>query len=314
MYSSSFTCSAPGAGEVQVRIRAVGLNFIDVGGFRGMAFAKRKMPQVAGVVASMIDVVQECVAVAEAAGVSVPPDIFDSVMALSRTMAGQRSSTAQDLARGRPSEIDHLNGYVVRKGAALGVQHLQPQTLVGLARGLALGLARTEALPGREVALLDALLSPVISVIKTTPVASFVILVLIWLRRDYVPVLISALMVFPVVWSNVSAGIKNTDRSFLELARVYDFSFFKTARSIYFPSVLPYFRSACSSALGFGWKAGIAAEVLTVPGVSIGRMIYESKLYLQTTDLFAWTLCVILLSFLLEKLMLRLISGGRKNA
>ena len=163
-------------------------------------------------------------------------------------------------------------------------------------------------------ALLDALLSPVISVIKTTPVASFVILVLIWLRRDYVPVLISALMVFPVVWSNVSAGIKSTERSFLELARVYDFSFIKTVRSIYFPSVLPYFRSACSSALGFGWKAGIAAEVLTVPGVSIGRMIYESKLYLQTTDLFAWTLCVILLSFLLEKLVLRLISGGGKNA
>ena len=159
-----------------------------------------------------------------------------------------------------------------------------------------------------------ALLSPVISVIKTTPVASFVILVLIWLRRDYVPVLISALMVFPVVWSNVSAGIKSTERSFLELARVYDFSFIKTVRSIYFPSVLPYFRSACSSALGFGWKAGIAAEVLTVPGVSIGRMIYESKLYLQTTDLFAWTLCVILLSFLLEKLVLRLISGGGKNA
>ena len=172
----------------------------------------------------------------------------------------------------------------------------------GIVSALVLGVI-TAVLTSRFV-LLDALLSPVISVIKTTPVASFVILVLKWLRRDYVP----------VVWSNVSAGIKSTDRSFLELARVYDFSFIKTVRSIYFPSVLPYFRSACSSALGFGWKAGIAAEVLTVPGVSIGRMIYESKLYLQTTDLFAWTLCVILLSFLLEKLVLRLISGGRKNA
>ena len=182
----------------------------------------------------------------------------------------------------------------------------------GIASALILGVIT--AVLTSCFSLFDTLLSPVISVIKTTPVASFVILVLIWLRRDYVPVLISALMVFPVVWSNVSAGIKSTDRSFLELARVYDFSFFKTARSIYFPSVLPYFRSACSSALGFGWKAGIAAEVLTVPGVSIGRMIYESKLYLQTTDLFAWTLCVILLSFLLEKLVLRLISGGGKNA
>ena len=182
----------------------------------------------------------------------------------------------------------------------------------GIVSAVILGIAA--AVLTCRFSLLDTLLAPVISVIKTTPVASFVILVLIWLQRDYVPVLISALMVFPIVWSNVSAGIKNTDRSFLELARVYDFSFIKTARSIYLPSVLPYFRSACSSALGFGWKAGIAAEVLTVPGVSIGRMIYESKLYLQTTDLFAWTLCVILLSFLLEKLVLRLISGGGKNA
>jgi 2-dehydropantoate 2-reductase len=80
-----------------------------------------RLVQGEGVVAAMTDVVQECVAVAEAAGVSVAPDIFDSVMALSTAMADQRSSTAQDLARGRPSEIDHLNGYVVRKGAALGI-------------------------------------------------------------------------------------------------------------------------------------------------------------------------------------------------
>ena len=72
-------------------------------------------------VAAMTDVVQECVAVAGAAGVSVPSDILDTVLGLSVTMADQRSSTAQDLARGRPSEIDHLNGYVVRAGAALGI-------------------------------------------------------------------------------------------------------------------------------------------------------------------------------------------------
>ena len=80
-----------------------------------------RLVQGEGVVASMTDVVRECVAVAGAAGVRVAPDIFDSVMVLSVAMADQRSSTAQDLARGRPSEIDHLNGYVVRKGAELGV-------------------------------------------------------------------------------------------------------------------------------------------------------------------------------------------------
>jgi 2-dehydropantoate 2-reductase len=80
-----------------------------------------RLVQGEGVVAAMTDVVRECVAVAGAAGISVPADILDSVLALSVTMADQRSSTAQDLARGRPSEIDHLNGYVVRQGDALGI-------------------------------------------------------------------------------------------------------------------------------------------------------------------------------------------------
>ena len=103
-----------------------------------------RLVQGEGVVASMTDVVRECVAVAEAAGVSVQPDIFDSVMALSVAMADQRSSTAQDLARGRPSEIDHLNGYVVRKGMALGVPtpaNRMLHTLVKLAERKADGRA-----------------------------------------------------------------------------------------------------------------------------------------------------------------------------
>ena len=72
------------------------------------------------------------------------------------------------------------------------------------------------------------------------------------------------------------------------------------ARRIYIPTVLPYFRAACTGALGLGWKAGIAAEVLTVPGKSIGRMISESKLYLLTGGLFAWTLAVVLLSLVIR--------------
>jgi 2-dehydropantoate 2-reductase len=66
-------------------------------------------------------VVQECLAVATAAGVTVPEAGLESVPGIARAMPNQFSSTAQDLMRGKPSEIDHLNGYVVRKGAALGV-------------------------------------------------------------------------------------------------------------------------------------------------------------------------------------------------
>jgi len=75
----------------------------------------------ASVLDVMRDVVDECLALAAAAGVTVPGDAWEAVLRIGRTMPTQLSSTAQDLARGRPSEIDHLNGYIVRKGGELGV-------------------------------------------------------------------------------------------------------------------------------------------------------------------------------------------------
>ena len=158
------------------------------------------------------------------------------------------------------------------------------------------------------------LIAPAMTAMQATPVASFTILVLIWLDRDYVPVLICGMMGLPLVWNSVSGGIRTTNVQLLEMAKVYHLSGFQTVRRIYVPSVMPFFRMACSSALGLGWKAGIAAEVLTVPRSSIGRMISESKLYLMTEELFAWTLAVIVLSLLLQKAMLRLLQGRGNHA
>lgn len=197
-------------------------------------------------------------------------------------------------------------------------------TFASLAR-VTLGIA-TAAAAGVALAALctrfrafDALLAPAMSVVKATPVASFAILVLIWLPRDAVPVCISALMVMPVVWANVRGGILGVDGQLLELARACRLPRRRVLRRIYVPSVLPDFAAALRSGIGFGWKAGIAAEVLTVPRESMGRMIYESRYYLQTTDLFAWTLAVIFLSVAIEKLLLAALgrlgrTGGRENA
>ena len=179
------------------------------------------------------------------------------------------------------------------------------RVLTGLISATVLGVIL--AVLTERSALLKALLSPVMTLVKSTPVASFIILALVWLGRSVVPVFISGLMVLPVVWSNVSAGIAAQDPLLLELAQVYGFPRGRIFRRITVPTVLPYFRSALSSALGLGWKAGIAAEVLTVPQRSIGKMIYESKLYLESTSLFAWTLTVILLSLLIERLLLKLV-------
>lgn len=184
--------------------------------------------------------------------------------------------------------------------------------LLGIACAVLLGTVL--AVITEQSRLLHILVAPAMTAMQATPVASFTILVLIWVSRDYVPVLICAMMGLPIVWSSVSSGIRMTDPQLLEMARVYRLPGLRVVWRIYVPSVMPFFRTACGSALGLGWKAGIAAEVLTVPKHSIGRMISESKLYLLTEELFAWTLAVILFSLLLQKLMQRLLRGREGRA
>ena len=179
------------------------------------------------------------------------------------------------------------------------------RVLAGILAAVVLGVLL--ALLTHGSALARALLSPIMTLLKSTPVASFIILALVWLGRSAVPVFIAGLMVLPVVWANVSTALAEVDPQLLELAAVYKLPRARILSRIVWPSVLPYLRSALRSALGLGWKAGIAAEVLTVPPYSIGKNIFESKLYLETTELFAWTAAVVLLSFLIERVLLRLV-------
>jgi len=145
-------------------------------------------------------------------------------------------------------------------------------------------------------------LYPAISVIRSVPVASFIILVTLWIESGYVPAFISFLMVMPVVWANVTEGMYQTDKKLLEMSEVFEFSIIKKIRMIYIPQIIPYFRTACITGQGLAWKSGIAAEVISRPNFSIGRKVAESKIYLETPELFAWTIMVIILSIGAEKL------------
>jgi NitT/TauT family transport system permease protein len=174
------------------------------------------------------------------------------------------------------------------------------RVLGGIAFGLILGCLI--AMLTFRLPLLRGLLKPLIATVKSTPVASFIILVNLWLDHDFLPVFISFLMVFPVVWANVDEGLRTIDPSHIALAKIYHFPRMRTVRRIYIPTVRPHFISACRSSLGLAWKAGIAAEVLVPSVISIGKHLYESKLYLETTDLFTWTIIVIIFSMLLESI------------
>jgi NitT/TauT family transport system permease protein len=158
------------------------------------------------------------------------------------------------------------------------------------------------------------LLRPAISVMRATPVASFIILALVWIRSAWVPVFATAVVVLPIVWENISEGIRKTDGDLLQMARVFRFGRRKTVRLLYLPSVKPYVTVACAAGMGLSWKAGVAAEVLSSLPFSIGGYINDAKIYLDTESLFAWTAVVILLSVLLERMILRLMKRSGRNA
>ena len=144
------------------------------------------------------------------------------------------------------------------------------------------------------------LVHPVMAVVKATPVASFIILMLLFLGPVKVPAFITFLIVLPIVWTNLDQGIRNIDVQLADVARLYRFSFVKRLRVLILPSIKPYFLSACRTAIGLAWKAGVAAEIIAIPPDTIGTMIGEAKLYIMSAEMFAWTLTVVLLSLVIE--------------
>jgi len=156
------------------------------------------------------------------------------------------------------------------------------------------------ALLTSRFAWLRRLFYPLLSVIKATPVASFVILALLWLGSSALPIFIAMLIVLPVIWAAISDGIGSLDPRLSEVCHLFNFPFGKRLRLFYLPTVTPYFLSACKTSIGLAWKAGVAAEVLAVSPVSIGKQLFAAKMYLETRELFAWTVVVVLLSLLIE--------------
>lgn len=213
------------------------------------------------------------------------------------------SWVGQDLLLASPVQVLTRLIYHVQTGAfwmtaLLSLLRIQAGFLLGLAAGALLAVATV------NVSWLHRFFYPAISAIRSTPVASFIILALVWMTHNRVVVFIVFLMVMPIVWANVSEGIEKTSRQLLEMAHVFRLKPFDRIRAIYIPSIAPFFMTAATTGLGLGWKAGIAAEVLSRPPLSLGGRLYDAKIYLETADLLAYTTVVIVISLLLEKLLI----------
>ena len=179
--------------------------------------------------------------------------------------------------------------------------------LLAVAGGLALGAA------GARWRRVRIFVEPVMQLIRAMPVASFVILALLWVRGENLSVVVSFTHVLPVVYAGVLAGIADTDPQLLEMARVYRLPLGARLRYIWLPGVFPSFSESCIAAMGMCWKSGVSAEVIGLPDHSVGDALYRAKITLSTPEVFAWTLVIVLLSALLSAAAARLLRAAKKR-
>ena len=199
---------------------------------------------------------------------------------------------------------------LVRMGGLLTEPFFWPTlwySFVRIALGffIALVLGVVLAMLAGRFRLFETLLWPYMLTVKSVPVASFVIIILIFFTAEKLSAIISALMVLPIIYTNTQAVIRAVDPQMDRMARSFCLSPVRRFLYVRLPQIRPYFLSGCSVALGLCWKSGIAAELIGQPMGSVGNRLYLSKIYLETADLFCWTLLVVLISFLFEKAVVR---------
>lgn len=147
-------------------------------------------------------------------------------------------------------------------------------------------------------------LEPIMIMLKTVPMISFVIMLLIWVGNQALTIYLSFLIVLPIIYTNTLQGLESVDVQLLEMAQVFHLAPWKKFMFIYRPAFMPFVLSASKLALGMSWKSGIMAEVIGTPKPSIGREMYAAKTYLQTSNLFAWTIVVVIMSVIFEVLFM----------
>jgi NitT/TauT family transport system permease protein len=143
-------------------------------------------------------------------------------------------------------------------------------------------------------------INPLLVTFRSTPVISIILLAIIWLGNEMVPVFIAVLTMFPIICTNIIDGIRNVDKDLIEMGTTYRVTKRRIIRDIYLPSISPFLTSGISNALGFGWRAIIIGEVLAQPRFGVGTQMQNAQIFLQVSELIAWTLIAILVSSLFE--------------
>lgn len=162
--------------------------------------------------------------------------------------------------------------------------------------------------------IINALFSPAVTLMKSTPVVSFILIAIFLVDRHTIPSAITFMMVFPVLFENVREGISQTPKDLLEMADIFCVSWFMKVKRIYIPAIKPFFFPALTTSVGLAVKAGVAAEVVAYIPDSIGKMLSDAKSYMEPADLLAWTVVIIAISLITERALHLFLNHTKRRA
>lgn len=180
----------------------------------------------------------------------------------------------------------HLKATLLRGLTGFAVSYL-----TGLFIGLISGVSRP----------FNIFFRPLLVAIRSTPSMALILMALIWFKSDLVTIFVIFLVVFPIVTQNVIEGISQIDGSLLEMARIYKVRPVRVFTELYLPAILPYLAAGAAAGLGLAWKVTVAAEVLAAPPRGIGTQMDNARIFLNTAEVFAWTLVLIGIGFLFDR-------------
>ncbi len=167
--------------------------------------------------------------------------------------------------------------------------------------------------------ILGWFMTPILTVLKTTPVMSVILLAFIWFETGTVPIFSAFLMGFPIMYMMMEGAVENLEFEMDQMCYLYGFTNSQKIRYYIIPTLAKSFSLGARQTLSMVWKVVVAAEVLTIPKFGVGAKMQFAQIQLETAEVFSWTLIAIILSALgdflfnlIEKIVIK-ISRYRKE-
>lgn len=151
---------------------------------------------------------------------------------------------------------------------------------------------------------LEALLRPMVVTLRTLPVVTIIVVVLIIYGNEFSLYIISFLLIFPIIYQAELDGIKNIDKTLLEVLKLDCNKCSGPAiKMVFLPLSMPFFRTGVIQSTGLGIKVLVVSEFIAQTNVSIGKQLYFNRINLEYSKVFAWTIILILVVLVIEHLV-----------